>query len=139
MTKINLAMQFRKESDQFPFFVIVDEPHQFNRSSKLWESMAVESRKWRVSFTWLFHYWEQIPKQARTAIKNALPHYTLYPTSKETWKAFAEEVAPFDLAECMALERYHAINILRVDGGNLKPFICHMAAPPSERKKETMS
>lgn len=139
MTKINLAMQFRKEDDQFPFFVIVDEPHQFNRSSKLWESMAVESRKWRVSFTWLFHYWEQIPKQARTAIKNALPHYTLYPTSKETWKAFAEEVAPFDLSECMALERYHAINILRVDGGNLKPFICSMAAPPSKRKKETMS
>ncbi len=133
MTKIDLAMQLRKEDDQFPFFVIVDEPHQFNRSAKLWENMAVESRKWRVGFVWLFHFWEQLPKQAQRAIKNALPHYHLYPTSKDTWKAFLEEIKPFDLEDCMKLKRFHAINILRTGGETVKPFIAHMAAPPSER------
>ncbi|PEJ57369.1 hypothetical protein CN692_13225 [Bacillus sp. AFS002410] len=138
MTKINLAMQMRKKEDQLPFFVIIDEPHQFNRSATLWKSMAVESRKWRVSFTWLFHYWEQIHKDARLAIKNALPHYHLYPTSKETWKAFLEEVAPFNLEECMKLKRFHAINILRTGGENTVPFVANMALPPVERlKKET--
>jgi hypothetical protein len=132
MTKINLAMQMRKEEHQHPFFVIVDEPHQFNRSAKLWESMAVESRKWRVSFTWLFHYWEQLPRQARLSIKNALPHYHLYPTSKDTWKAFLEEVAPFTLEECMKLKRWHAINILRTGGESTVPFMAYMSAPPSK-------
>ncbi|MGG2091303.1 ATP-binding protein [Bacillus sp. S13(2024)] len=136
MTKINLAMQMRKEKDQFPFFVVVDEPHQFNRSAKLWESMAVESRKWRVGFVWLFHYWEQLPKKAQQAIKNALPHYHLYPTSKETFKAFLEELAPFELADCLKLKRYHAFNILRTGGENTKPFIAKMSLPPCMRKKE---
>lgn len=133
MTKINLAMQMRKVEDQHPFFVIIDEPHQFNRSAAIWKNMAVESRKWRVSFTWLFHYWEQIHKEARLAIKNALPHYHLYPTSKDTWKAFLEEVAPFDLEQCMKLKRYHAINILRTGGQTTIPFVAHMALPPIER------
>ncbi|MFC5773670.1 ATP-binding protein [Ectobacillus antri] len=135
MTKVNLAMQMRKEEDQFPFFVLIDEPHQFNRSAKLWESMAVESRKWRVGFVWLFHYWEQLPKQAQSAVKNALPHYHLYPTSKETWLKFKEEIAPFDLTDCINLKRFHAINILRTNGESTKPFIAHMAAPPSIRIK----
>ncbi|MEK4636908.1 ATP-binding protein [Bacillus sp. FSL W8-0519] len=134
MTKINLAMQMRKEENQFPFFVMVDEPHQFNRSAKLWESMAVESRKWRVGFIWLFHYWEQLPKKAQQAIKNALPHYHLYPTSKETFKAFAEELAPFELADCLKLKRYHAFNILRTGGETTKPFIAEMTLPPNKRK-----
>lgn len=135
MTKINLAMQFRPEEKQHPFFVIVDEPHQFTRSSRIWESMSVEARKWRVSFTWLFHYWGQLPRAAQMSIKSALPHYHIYPTAKDTWKDLQEEIAPFTTDDGMNLKRFHAITVLRTGGGNTKPFITHMTLPPSEQRK----
>lgn len=133
MTKINLAMQFRKEENQFPFFVIADEPHQFTKSSRLWESMAVESRKWRVGLVWLFHYWEQLPNKLQKAIRNALPHYHIYPTSKQTFFDLKEEIYPFEITDCLNLKRFHAINVLRTNGGYTKPFIAKMTRPPSER------
>lgn len=133
MTKIDLAMTLRKE--KHPFFVLMDEPHQFLRSAKIWKAAAVESRKWRVGYCWFFHSWEQIPNDLTEIIKSAGPHYTIYKSSKKTFKDLAEEIAPFTIEDGIKLKRYHAINVLTAGDGMQKAFISQMALPPSKRNK----
>ena len=132
-TKIDLAMTLRKESNQFPFFVVFDEPHQFLKSAKTWKSAAVESRKWRVGYVWMFHSWEQIPRDLAEIIKAAGPHYHLYPSSKKTFSDLSEEIAPFAVEEALKLKKYHAINIIRAGESVNNPVIAKMDAPPSKR------
>lgn len=134
-TKIDLAMTLREEANQFPFFVLFDEPHQFLKSAKTWKAATVESRKWRVGYVWMFHSWEQIPKDLAEIIKAAGPHYHIYPSSKKTFTDLKEEIEPFTVGNGLGLKRFHAINILRTGNGVAKPFIAKMAAPPSESKK----
>lgn len=136
-TKIDLAMTLREEEKQFPFFVIVDEPHQYNRSHVIWKKAVVESRKWRVGYIWLFHEWMQMDRELRRIIRGALPHYHFYPTSKDIWKDVLEEIAPHDLEGALRLKRYHAINVIRAGGQVVTPFIASMAAPPSMRRVTT--
>lgn len=132
-TKIDLAMTLRKEENQFPFWVIFDEPHQFLRSAKIWKAAAVESRKWRIGYVWMFHSWEQIPRDLAEIIKSAGPHYHLYSSSKKTFKDLAEEIAPFKIEDAIRLPSYHAINIIRASGEVIKPFIAKMSNPPSKQ------
>ena len=138
-SKIDIAMRLRKKiygaEAEFPFYIMLDEPHQFLRSASIWEAAAVESRKWKIGYFWTFHYWEQIPNNLQKAIRNALPHYHLYPTSKLTWISLKEEVYPFVLEDCLKLKRWHAINIIRSGGENAVPFICKMQLPPEKRFK----
>lgn len=129
--KIDLAMTFRKEENHFPFSIIFDEPHQFLRSASAWKSATVESRKWRVKYIWMFHSWEQIPRDLSEIIKSAGPHYTLYPSSKKTFQDLMEEIAPFTLEEAMSLKRFHAINVIRSGGEVVTPFVANMSGPPS--------
>jgi hypothetical protein len=133
-TKIDLAMTLRSEENQFPFWVVFDEPHQFLRSAKTWKAAAVESRKWRVGYVWMFHSWEQIPRDLSEIIKAAGPHYHLYPSSKKTFKDLAEEIAPFTVEDALKMPSHHAINVIRASGEVVKPFIAKMAAPPSMQK-----
>lgn len=141
MAKIDLAMRLRgkyKGKDaEFPFFVMMDEPHKYSRSAKIWEAACVESRKWRVKYFWTFHYWEQITPMLQRAIKAALPHYHLYPSSKDTFKNLSEQIYPFTIEDGMKLKRFHAINLIRVNGEYMTPFIAKMALPPSMRYKKT--
>lgn len=134
-TKIDLAMTLRKEENQFPFFVIFDEPHQFIRSAKVWKSAAVESRKWRVGYVWMFHSWEQIPRQLGEIIKAAGPHYHIYRSSKHTYRELAEELNPFTVEDCLKTPRFYAINVLQAGAVTQKPFMAKMAAPPSKSNK----
>lgn len=134
-TKIDLAMTLRKEENQHPFFVLFDEPHQFLKSARIWKGAAVESRKWRVGYVWMFHSWEQIPRSLSEIIKAAGPHYHLYPSSKKTFQDLTEEIASFTVEDALMLKRFHAINIIRADGGIQKPFIARMTPPPSEKYK----
>lgn len=131
-TKIDLAMTLREK--QHPFFVLLDEPHQFLRSARTWKSAAVESRKWRVGYVWLFHSWEQIPRDLAEIVKAAGPHYTIYNSSKKTFSDLAEEIAPFTIEDGIKLKRFTAINILRAGDGVQKPFITTMSPPPSKQK-----
>jgi hypothetical protein len=131
-TKLGLAMTLRKS--QHPVFIIQDEPHQYYRSARIWKSTAVESRKWRFSYVWMFHAAEQIPKDVFAIIKSALPHYHLYTSSQETYKALASEIKPFDAEEAMATPMHWAINVIRAGGVTVTPFLAKMMAPPSKRK-----
>ncbi|WP_051556846.1 ATP-binding protein [Brevibacillus agri] len=112
--KLDLAMTLREEADQFPFFIVFDEPHQFLRSARAWKAAAVESRKWRYTYVWMFHSWEQIPHDLAEIIRSAGPHYTVFRASKKTFRELAEELAPFTVEDYVKMPRYHALNVLRV-------------------------
>ncbi|MED3563957.1 ATP-binding protein [Bacillus xiapuensis] len=133
-SKLDLAMTLRDEEKQHPFFAVFDEPHQFLKSAKTWKSAAVESRKWRLGYVWLFHSWEQIPKDLSEIIKAAGPHYTIYNSSKKTFKDLLQEISPYTVEDGLKLKRHHAINVLRAGDEIQTPFICHMAPPPSLAK-----
>lgn len=132
-TKIDLAMTLRKEENQFPFFVIADEPHQYSKSSRVWKSASVESRKWRIGYVWLFHEWKQIEPDLRDIIKSALPHYFLYSSSAKTYKDLSQEIAPITVEEALKTKRYHAINVIRSGGDYIERHILKMSKPPSIR------
>lgn len=135
-TKIDLAMTLRPEENQFPFFVVYDEPHQFLKSTEIWERAVVESRKYRVAMVFMFHEWVQLGREFRHIIKGALPHYHLYPSSKNNFRDLLEEIAPYTLEDALKLKTFHAINIVRSGGESLKPFITLMTPPPSMQKKK---
>jgi hypothetical protein len=125
----------RKESDQHPFFVVVDELHQMLKSTKVWKSAMVESRKWRVGYCLLFHSFEQVPKDLSEIIKSAGPHYHIYSSSKKTFTELKEEIAPFTIEDGLKLKKYHAMNVIRAGSdGLISPVIAKMAPPPSINK-----
>lgn len=125
--KIDAAMSLRK--DEFPFAVIYDEPHQYLRSASLWENVAVESRKYRLAYTWMFHSWEQIPSKLKQIIKDANPHYVLYNSSEETFKGLKNVIAPFTIEDGLHIPRFHAICALKFGDRRLMPFMAKMASP----------
>lgn len=135
--KIDLAMTLRPDDKQFPFFVIYDEPHQFLRSARAWKAAAVESRKWRVGYVWMFHSWEQIPGDLAEIIRSAGPHYTLYRASKKTFNDLREELAPYTLEDYVKMPRFHALNVLRVGDEQHVVFMAHMTPPPSAAQHRT--
>lgn len=133
MTKIDLAMTLREEENQFPFFVVIDEPHQFSRSKKVWKSACVESRKYRLQYTFMFHDWSQLGGDLRDIVKSSGAHFSLYPSSKKTFVDLQEEMFPLTLEDALSLKTHHAINILTSGKQKVTPFIMHMAKPPSQR------
>lgn len=137
-SKIDLAMRIREKvtGEEFPFFVVLDEPHQYLRSASIWKGACVESRKFKVGYVWLFHYWEQLPNFVQKAIKSALPQYHIYLTSKDTYRSLSEEIHPVTLEEALKTKRFYAINVLRTGGETTKPFIAKMAAPPSKQRNK---
>lgn len=134
-TKIDLAMTLRPEKEQTPFFILFDEPHQFIRSARVWKSAAVESRKWRLGYFWLFHSWEQIPRQLAEIVKAAGPHYHIYKSSKWTYRELAEEIAPFTVEDGLQTPRFSAINVIQAGGVTQRPFMARMAPPPGTNKE----
>lgn len=137
--KIDLAMTLRPEMNQFPFFVVFDEPHQFLRSARAWKSAAVESRKWRVGYVWMFHSWEQIPHDLAEIIQSAGPHYHIYRASKKTFNELREELAPYTLEEYVKMPKWHALNVLRVGDEQHVVFMSHMTPPPSVHHNTSQS
>jgi hypothetical protein len=133
-SKIDLAMTLRDEENMKPFFVIFDELHQMQKSTTIWKAAAVESRKWRVAYNFIFHTMEQVPKELTEIIKSAGPHYVFYNSSKKTFNEFKEELAPFTVEDFIKLKRFHAINVINADNEVKKPFISEMSPPPSIRK-----
>jgi hypothetical protein len=133
LTRIDLVTSARK-----PCFLIMDEPHQFLGSAKggiesTWGEMIAESRKWRLGQTFMFHDMGQIPNELMKLMKSAMPHYSIYSSSKETFKALQEEISPFTLEEAMEMPTHHAINIIRSHGEYHK-FRALMAVPPIDVK-----
>lgn len=129
--KIDAAMSLRK--DEFPTAIIYDEPHQYLRSAKLWKNAAVEARKYRLAYHWMFHSFNQIPRDLIQIIKDAGPHYYLYQTSQQTYKLLSEEISPFTLEDGMNTKSRHAICALRVGDHRMTPFMARMIKPVLNR------
>lgn len=127
--KIDLAMTMRPEENQFPFAVVLDEPAQFLKSADLWKEAAVQSRKWRVKYVWLFHEWVQLPSDLRKIIKSALPHLHLYASSRDIFADLRDEIYPFTPEDGIRLKRFHTINVIRADNRVVTPFIGYMNDP----------
>lgn len=133
-TKIDIAMRLRPEEKQFPYFVIMDEPHQYLRSAKIWTAAAVESRKFRVKYCWFFHGWEQLPSELADIILNAGPHFHIYRSSEKTYKSLKHFLAPYTLEDVTKMPLYHAINVIRANLDTTRPFMAKMLLPPSKQK-----
>lgn len=133
-TKIDIAMRLRPEEKQFPFFIVMDEPHQYLRSAKLWTAAAVESRKFRVKYCWLFHSWEQIPMELAEIILSAGPHFHIYRSSEKTYKSLRHFLEPYTVEDVTKMPLYHAINIIRANLETTRPFMAKMLEPPSKQK-----
>lgn len=133
-TKIDIAMRLRPEEKQFPFFIVMDEPHQYLRSAKLWTAAAVESRKFRVKYCWLFHSWEQIPPELAEIILSAGPHFHIYRSSEKTYKSLRHFLEPYTVGDVTKMPLYHAINIIRANLETTRPFMAKMLEPPSKQK-----
>lgn len=133
-TKLDLAMVLRKS--RHPVFCMLDEPHQYMRGARTWRAAVVEARKWRFSYTFLFHSWEQLPRDVAAIIRAAGPHYHLYTTSKRTYQELQEEIAPITVEEALRTPRHWALLVLRAGGQAQPPFLCRMDPPPSKRRQE---
>lgn len=131
-TKLQLAMFLRKPENQFPFFIVMDEPAQYLRSEYLWKKLTVQSRKWRFGLVFLFHLFDQLDRVLIKTIKAALPHWVIYSSSKDTFDAIKSEIAPYTVDDGLKLKKHHAICVLRVDGEYLPPFVAKMSPPPSK-------
>lgn len=134
-TKLDIAMVMRKT--KHPVFIVQDEPHQYLKSARTWKSVAVESRKYRFAYTWMFHSWEQIPRSLAEIIKSAGPHYHVYKSSKKTYTDLAEELLPFTLTECLQTKTFYALNAIRAGGQNVPVFMARMSKPPTLCKATT--
>jgi hypothetical protein len=124
--KIDVAMGLR--SEEFPFSICYDEPHQYLKSAKLWENVSVESRKYRLAYSWMFHSWEQLPRHLAQIIKDANPHYFIYQSSKETYKSLSDEIYPFTVEDGLRIPRWSAIVAMKFGVNRMTPFLCKMSS-----------
>ena len=132
-TKIDMAMRLRPEENTFPYFIIMDEPHQYLRSANIWKAAAVEARKFRVKYCWYFHSWEQLPSDLAEILLSASPHYHIYRSSNKTYQALRHFLEPYTLEDVAKMPRFYAINVIRADGDTTRPFMAKMLLPPSKR------
>jgi len=128
-SKIDLAMTSRDQDKARPFFILFDELHQMQRSTEIWKGAAVESRKWRVGYNFILHGFDQVDRKLIQIIQDAGPNYCLFRSSENTFQKLANKIKPFEPADGMKLQRYHAINVINADGRVIEPFICKMNDP----------
>lgn len=116
-----------------PCFVILDEPHQYmTGSEELWREMTVEARKWRLGLVWLFHSFAgQFPRQLRSTIEAAGPHYMLLATSRESYEELQAEISPWTVEEALQIPRYHALCRVRAGGQAVPAFLARLPVPAS--------
>jgi hypothetical protein len=131
--KMDLAMELRPDDKQDPFWIVLDEPHQYQKSQKIWENAVVEARKYRVSYVFLFHEWLQLDYKLRHIVKSANPHISIFAgTSKHIWNDFKEDVYPLDVDDVLRLPLHHAVNVIQTKIGP-KTMILKMADTKDKR------
>lgn len=131
--KMDLAMELRPDDKQEPFWVVLDEPHQYQKSQKVWENAVVEARKYRISYVFLFHEWLQLDYKLRHIVKSANPHVTIFAgTGKHIWNDFKEEISPLEVDDVLKLPLRRAVNVIQTRAGSAS-MILRMANIGDER------
>jgi len=120
------------EEARRPAVMVMDEPHQFMSSKDLWSDMVREARKWRLKLYWSAHNFRDFKDLTKT-MKDAGCQYSVFRSSKETYKDLLEELHPFTMEDLLRIpDRYYAVNKLVLPNTQNTPaFLAAMAPPPA--------
>jgi hypothetical protein len=122
------------EEERRPCLMIMDEPHQFLTCKMVWENMAREDRKWKSKSIFLAHNFKDFGELTKT-FQDVGIQYSVYSSSKQTYKDLLEELSPFTLEELMNTpDRYYAVNKIKGVNGSIPAFLGKMPPPPKQIK-----
>jgi Type IV secretion-system coupling protein DNA-binding domain len=124
VTKIMLAAISRadvKESERKPFYLYVDEFHNFLTLS--FANILSESRKYGLNLILAHQYIEQLDEKIQAAVFGNVGTIISFRVGAEDAKYLAREFHPvFDEADLVNLPNYHIYLKLMIDGVTSKPF-----------------
>jgi hypothetical protein len=108
--------------------MIIDELYQVPQAQRLLTEKLSQMAKFDCKAIISCHYLGQIPI-IRDELKAANSSYILISgCDKDNFKELKEELAPYELEDLLNLKRYHALNLLRYEGGYAK-FITQLPKP----------
>jgi hypothetical protein len=111
------------EKQRQPFFVYIDECHNFISPSFL--GMLSEVRKYKVGLYFTHQYLEQLPEDMRSAILGTVGTLIMFRLGTADAKVMAEEFYPvFKLEDFINLPRFIVYLRLLIDGAGSRPFSC---------------
>jgi hypothetical protein len=124
VTKIQLAALSRAdiaESERKPFYLFVDEFHNFITQS--FSDILSESRKYGLNIILAHQYIEQLDEKIRAAVFGNVGTIISFRVGAEDAKYLAREFYPvFEEADIVNLPNYHIYLKLMIDGVSSKPF-----------------
>lgn len=132
LTKIWGALQQRKwkvkEKDRVKVNIYFDELYQVESCQEFLRSKLSQIAKFGAKPIISCHYLDQI-KGIRNELKSANASYVLISGSdKDNYKELKEELSPYTLEDLLNLKRYHALNLIKYEGGYAK-FITKLPKP----------
>lgn len=129
-----LSRSVQQEEDRIPFYVYVDEMQSFVSLS--FADMLSEARKFKVSLFLTHQYIEQVHEKIHAAIMGNVGTMICFRVgSADADTLTAEFKPPFDIADLIALQRYHMYIKLMIDGATSKPFSAKTLPLPQHRFK----
>jgi energy-coupling factor transporter ATP-binding protein EcfA2 len=127
-----MARAKRPESDRLPFYLYIDEFHNF--STDAFASILAEARKYRLCLTISHQYIDQLTLPVRQAVfgnvGTLISFRVGYADAEVLQKEFGNAFPPTAIAD---LERYEAVVKLLENGANREPFRAKMLAPLENR------
>ena len=135
VTKIMLAALSRAdipESDRNPFYLYVDEFHNFLTLS--FANILTESRKYNLNLILAHQYIEQLDEKITAAVFGNVGTIISFRVGAENAKYLAREFHPvFDEADILNLPNHHIYLKLMIDGVTSKPFSAETLGPHEKR------
>lgn len=109
------------EDDRVPFFVYIDEFHNFTTLSFV--NMLSELRKYKIGLVLVNQYLQQLEKDIRHAVIGNVGSIISFRLGTDDARVFAQEMFPiFKPEDFINLPNYHIYLKLMIDGSPSKPF-----------------
>jgi hypothetical protein len=122
-----------KEQQANGCFIVFNEPEQYETEglTKLMGRIGTEGRKERLGSLFAFHHWNKLQKSLQdNLIAGGINQFLFANDHKRTFELAEERLAPtFTIEAAMQIPKYHAINILRINGSPSHAFLVQMAPP----------
>lgn len=132
VTKIQLAALSRanlKENKRIPFYLYVDEIHNFLTLS--FADILSEARKYGLNLILAHQYIEQLDEKIKAAILGNAGTIISFRVGVEDAKCLAKEFSPvFDECDLVNLSNHHIYLKLMIDGKTSQPFSANTLASP---------
>jgi len=136
VTKIQLAALSRvdlKEEERRPFYLYVDEIHNFLTLS--FADILSEARKYGLNLILAHQYIDQLDERIRNAILGNVGTIISFRVGAEDAKYLAREFYPvFSEKDLVSLPNYHIYLKLMVNGKTSQPFSAKTFPPPQREK-----